>query len=159
MTEIERLIAIEEIKFLKARRIRAMDEKDYGLYEQLHAPEHVSDTYHDHTDDAHGGQPAIGAKANTERLAQTLDGVVTVHHAHTPEIEFSSPTTATGVWAMEDRLFWKQGDEEHWLHGFGHYHERYEKRDGQWRFVYRRLTRLRVETSPGARMGTQTRSN
>ena len=145
MTELERLVAIEEIKFLKARRIRAMDEKNWALYEALHAPDHVSDTY--------GGEPSIGAKSNTERLARTLDGIVSVHHAHTPEIEITSPTTATSVWAMEDNLFWRQGDEEHWLHGFGHYHERYEKRDGQWVYVYRRLTRLRVTTSPGARLG------
>lgn len=153
MTELEKLVAIEEIKNLKARRIRAMDEKNWALYEALHAPDHVSDTY--------GGQPAVGAKSNTERLAKTLEGIVSVHHAHTPEIEITSPTTATGVWAMEDNLFWTQGDEDHWLHGFGHYHERYEKRDGQWVYVYRRLTRLRVTTSPGARLGdlnTQTRA-
>ena len=44
MTEIDNLVAIEEIKLLKARRIRAMDEKNWPLYESLHAPDHVSDT-------------------------------------------------------------------------------------------------------------------
>jgi hypothetical protein len=145
MTDLERLIAIEEIRNLKARRIRAMDEKRWADYEAMHAPDHVSETY--------GGDPAIGARANTERLAKLLADVTSVHHAHTPEITFTSDDTATGVWAMEDHLFWRQGDAHHWLHGFGHYHERYRKTPQGWRFTYRRLTRLHVMTSPGAKLG------
>ena len=29
-----------------------------------------------------------------------VGGVVTVHHGHMPEIDVTSPTTATGTWAM-----------------------------------------------------------
>ena len=57
-------------------------------------------------------------------LRETLGDVVTVHHGHMPEIELTSPTTATGIWAMEDMLRWPDGAE---LHGYGHYHETYEK--------------------------------
>lgn len=145
VSDMDRLIAIEEIKRLKARRIRAMDEKRWADYEALHAPDHVSDTYAD--------APTVGAKATTDKLAEVLDGITSVHHAHTPEIEIISPTTASAVWAMEDMLFWKQGDEDHWLHGYGHYHERYRKDPEGWRFVYRKLTRLRVDLSPGAQSG------
>lgn len=141
MTDLEKLLAIEAIKNLKARRIRAMDEKRWVDYEAMHAPEHVSDTYE--------GGPASGAKANVERLAKTLDGVTSVHHAHTPEIEITSDDTAEAVWAMEDMLFWKQNGEDHWLHGYGHYHERYHKGPNGWRFTYRRLSRLRVDMSEG----------
>ena len=142
MTEIEKLVAIEEIKNLKARRIRAMDEKRWADYEAMHAPDHVSDTY--------GGALANGAKANVERLAKTLEGVTSVHHAHTPEIVLTSEDTAEGVWAMEDMLFWNQDGKDHWLHGYGHYHERYRKGPDGWRFTYRRLSRLRVDMSEGA---------
>ncbi len=145
MTDLQRLIAIEAIKNLKARRIRAMDEKRWADYEAMHASDHVSDTY--------GGEPAVGAKVNVERLAQVLDGVSSVHHAHTPEISITSENTAEGVWAMEDMLFWKQSSEDHWLHGYGHYHERYRKGSDGWQFVYRRLTRILVRTSPGADLG------
>ena len=41
-----------------------------------------------------------------------------------PEIEITSPTPATGVWAMEDMLRWPNGTE---MHGYGHYYETYEK--------------------------------
>lgn len=145
MTELERLVAIEDIRNLKARRIRAMDEKRWADYEAMHAPDHVSDSY--------GGEPAIGAAENTRRLAQVLGHITSVHHAHTPEITITSPTTAEGVWAMEDMLFWKQGSEDHWLRGYGHYHEKYRKGPDGWRFVYRKLTRIRVDTSPGAQLG------
>lgn len=142
LTDIERLVAIEEIRNLKARRIRAMDEKRWADYEAMHAADHVSETY--------GSESVVGARPNAEKLAQVLNGVTSVHHAHTPEITITSATTATGVWAMEDMLFWKHGGADHWLHGYGHYHERYRKEADGWRFVYRRLSRLRVDMSTGA---------
>jgi hypothetical protein len=56
---------------------------------------------------------------------------------------------------MEDNLYWMQGDQEHWLHGFGFYHETYEKRNGQWVFTTRKLKRITVKMSPGAVFGTK----
>lgn len=145
VTDLERLVAIEDIKNLKARRIRALDEKRWSEYEAMHAEDHVSDTY--------GDEPAVGAKANAQKVAQALADITSVHHAHTPEIVINSSDTASAVWAMEDMLFWKQGDEDHWLHGYGHYHERYRKGPNGWQFVYRRLTRIRVDMSEGAQPG------
>ena len=42
-------------------------------------------------------------------IRQVLDGVITVHHGHMPEITLTSPTTATGIWALEDQLWWPEG--------------------------------------------------
>ena len=42
MSDIEWLVAIEEIKQLKARRDRYCDAHDWAGYESLHAPDHVS---------------------------------------------------------------------------------------------------------------------
>lgn len=42
MTDIERLIALEDLKRLKSRRDRAVDMKDWATFEALHAPEHRS---------------------------------------------------------------------------------------------------------------------
>jgi hypothetical protein len=93
----------------------------------------------------------VGRQALTEAIVKVLDGAVrvtSVHHGHTPEITLTSDTTATGVWAMEDMLWWtRENDEEH-LHGYGHYHEKYRKVDGVWLIAYRNLTRLRVDHSP-----------
>lgn len=148
MSDVERLLAIEDIQFLKARRDRAVDSKDWTTYEALHAPDHIS-----HHDEKDGGRME-GAANMVRNVSAIMADVISVHHSHTPEITFTSPTKAAGIWAMEDNIFWKQGDEDHWLHGFGFYHETYEKRDGQWLFTSRQLKRTHVRMSPGAtRMG------
>jgi hypothetical protein len=73
----------------------------------------------------------------------------TVHHSHTPEITFESATRAKGIWAMEDLIFDDAG-EELLIHGFGHYHETYEKREGRWLFTSRQLKRTLVRNNPEA---------
>jgi hypothetical protein len=145
MNDLERLVAIEAIKNLMARRCKALDDKDWASYQACHAHEHVSlGTLN--------GQNLSGA-ALIEGLRGRLDGIVTVHHVHSPQIDVTSPSEARGIWALEDRLFWKEGAQDHWMHGWGHYHDTYGKRDGQWLFTSRRLTRVRVEWSPGATRG------
>ena len=145
MSDLEKLIALEEIRDLKARRIHALDTKDWETYEALHAPDHVSDN--------EGESPQPDLKKNVQRLKSGLADVTTVHHVHSPLIEFESSTSAKGIWAMEDNLYWQQDGENHWLRGYGFYHETYEKRDGRWVFTSRRLRRLKVLTSPGAVIG------
>ncbi len=66
---------------------------------------------------------------------------------HMPEIELTSPTTATGIWAMEDHLSFPAGAQLAELHGYGHYHETYTKVDGTWRIATTRLARLRLDMS------------
>jgi hypothetical protein len=150
MSDIEQLLAKEEIKLLKARRDRAVDTKDWDTYLALHAPDHVS-----HNDGFERWNNAEEMIANVRKLLGP--DKISVHHSHTPEITFESPTKATGIWAMEDNIFWKQGDEEHWLNGFGFYYETYELRDGKWLFTSRRLKRTHVRTSPGAVTNTSKR--
>jgi hypothetical protein len=75
-------------------------------------------------------------------LQKVLAGATTVHHGHMPEIELTSPTTATGVWALHDIVIWPDGTR---LDGYGHYHETYEKRDGEWRIKTSTLTRLHTD--------------
>ncbi len=93
----------------------------------------------------------VGPTALAAAIRNTLDGnvfVTTVHHGHTPEITLTSDTTATGIWAMEDELWWTNGDAEEHLHGYGHYHEKYRKVEGKWLISYRTLTRLREDHTP-----------
>ncbi len=142
MTDVQRLIDIEAIRQLKAKRLRAIDAKDWPLYQSLHTTDHVSDTY--------GGEQQVGAAENCAHLKALLDGVTTIHHVHIYEIEFADADNASGIWAMEDWLHWTQDGAAHWLHGWGHYHERYRRENTEWRFCYRRLDRIRVEKSEGA---------
>ena len=95
-----------------------------------------------------GGDVVHGADEFMTFLTQAIGDVVTVHHCHTPEIDVTSATTATGVWAMEDMLRWPEGLE---LHGYGHYHETYRKDGDRWRIASCTLTRLRMDfTHPPA---------
>jgi hypothetical protein len=151
MTDAERLLAIEEIKALMARRIRAMDTKDWALYDTCHAPDATLDSFAT-LPDAHKPKDAIavGKAQILEMIRKVVDGKVrltTVHQAHMPEIEMTGPNTAKGVWAMEDLLWWQNGDVEEHLHGWGHYHETYEKIGGSWFIKSRVLTRLKVEST------------
>jgi hypothetical protein len=113
-----------------------MDTKDWDGMRQVFA----DDVYIDTTDS--GGRVVQGADDFMAGLREILADVVTVHHGHMPEIELTSATTATGIWAMEDWLRW--GDDRD-MHGAGHYHEEYEKVDGDWRITRMTLTRLRVD--------------
>ena len=48
--------------------------------------------------------------------------------------------------SSSDMLRWPEGSPIRALHGYGHYHETYEKVDGQWLIKTITLTRLRVDT-------------
>lgn len=143
MSDLQRLIQLQAIRDLKARRDHAVDQKDWDTYAELHTDDYVAMSI--------GDDPIIGGRAAADALAIHLADVTTVHHCHTPVITFESCDVAHGVWAMEDNLFWRRGGEKQWLRGFGFYHETYMRGvDGQWRFSYRRLERTHAETSPGA---------
>lgn len=156
LTAGEQLLAIESIKNTFAARLRCMDNKQWEIYPTLHTEDVVSETWGGAPIDR---QPQTDGVANrvvgNERLARTisalLDGatkITSVHHGHTPEIELTSNVTARGIWAMEDKLWWTNGDHEEHLHGYGHYHEEYRQEGGRWLISYRSLTRLRVDTTP-----------
>ena len=128
-----RLADLEEIKQLKARYFRTMDTKDWAGMRAVFADDVVMDT----TDS--GGGIVTGADEFMAFLEQVLADATTVHHGHMPEIELTSPTTADGIWALQDLLVWPNGMR---LEGYGHYHETYELIDGAWKIKTSKLTRL-----------------
>jgi hypothetical protein len=164
MTEIERLVAIEEIKQLKARYFRTLDSKDWDGYQAVYAPDAVLDCRHamyarnPQTGEAVRNGRVIpeseavvesrlthGAAAIRAEVEESVRGITTVHHGHMAEIEILSPTTARGIWAMEDLLRGPPGWYLTALHGYGHYHETYERIDGRWHIKSLKLTRLRLD--------------
>jgi hypothetical protein len=146
MDDSERLVAIEDIKQLKARYFRCMDTKDWDGFAAQFSDDAVMDVSGEMADDG-TDEPGIirGGRAIGDFVRGAVGGVVTVHHGHMPEISVPSATTATGVWAMEDMLRWPDGSALHEMHGYGHYEETYEKRDGRWLITSLKLTRLRVD--------------
>jgi SnoaL-like protein len=143
MTDIESLVAIEQIKNLKARYFRCMDTKDWAGFQAVFAPDATADFTREGGDRSRSS--ATGAANVTKLIKDLVAPALTIHHGHMPEIELTSATTARGIWAMEDLIWWPEGSRRKTLHGFGHYHETYEKIDGRWFIKTLRLTRLRVD--------------
>ncbi|MGV0787732.1 nuclear transport factor 2 family protein [Mycolicibacterium sp. XJ2] len=139
MTDAD-LVEIEAIKQLKARYCRLLDTKDWASWRALFADDFLSDT------SPAGGKVIQGADDFVAFTRKSLRSQATVHQVHAPEIELTSPTTARGVWALEDVVRFGPGVN---LRGYGHYHETYEKIDGQWRFTSSTLTRLREDVFNG----------
>ncbi len=129
---------VEAIKRLKARYFRCIDTKDWtGLRAIL-----IDDV--DIDVQAVSGRRYSGADAFVASVERTLGDAVSVHHGHMPEIELVAPDEATGIWAMEDELWFAPGSPVEYLHGYGHYHETYRRgADGLWRIAALRLVRLR----------------
>lgn len=127
---------IEAIKQLKARYFRTLDTKDWEGYRRVFTDDVVIDTTES------GGERIEGADAFLEYLGTALEGATTVHQGHMPEINVTSDTTATGIWALHDIVIWPGGMR---LDGFGHYHETYAKTADGWRIASSKLTRLHAE--------------
>ncbi len=134
---------LEAIKTLKARYFRAMDTKDWGGWRSVF----TEDGSIDCTEEAPQNGVIVGREECIAFVSGQLEGITTCHHGHMPEIELTSPSTASGIWAMEDHLWLSEGHPLGFrqLHGYGHYHETYEKIDGAWYIKTLRLTRLRID--------------
>ena len=135
---------IEAIKVLKARYFRMMDTKDWDGLTAVFADDVVIDVTNE------GGGVTRSAVEYVAFLRLVIEDVITVHHGHMPEIELTSETTASGMWALEDRLWWPEGGPLTSMHGFGHYRETYERTDDGWRIKTMTITRLHrlVEVPP-----------
>src|SRR5690606_4110189 len=143
----DRLVAIDAIRQVRARFARALDTKQWQvLHDCL-----TTDCHFDCTEEEGVSEPWIGADAIVRNISQALAVAVTVHHAHTAEIELLAPDTATGVWAMQDLLRFP-GEPPVNVVGFGHYHEEYRTIGEDWPIARYRLTRLRVDISSIAAM-------
>jgi hypothetical protein len=132
------LVELEALKQLKARYCRLLDAKDWQSWRQIFTDDFVSDT------SKAGGKVITGAdefvaftRSNLKKPSQA-----TAHQVHAPELEVTSPTTARGIWALEDVVRLAPGVN---LRGYGHYHETYEKVGDRWFIKSSTLTRLRED--------------
>lgn len=127
---------IDQIQQLKARYFRLMDTKQWELLRGVFTPDVVIDTSED------SGEIHYGVEDYLPFLVSQIGEVRTVHHGHMPEITILDESHASGVWAMEDELWWPEGHPLTYLHGYGHYHDTYLRTPGGWKISSLRLTRL-----------------
>jgi uncharacterized protein (TIGR02246 family) len=137
---LQRLVDIEEIKRLKARYFRAVDQKDWDLYGQVFSRDA-------HLEVPEGGVSEDGREAIVNSVSTVLEGVTTVHHGHMPDIEITGDGTARGTWAMFDYVEFPAGEggKRVGLKGYGHYIEDYVREDGEWRIKRSELSRIRID--------------
>ena len=135
--ELRALRDIEEIKQLKARHCRLVDTKDWAGWAETCLTEDF------HLDS--GGGVQDGRDIVVESVSNALRNASTVHHVYTPEITFTGPDTASGVWPMEDWIRLTIDGTAIAFHGCGHYREEYVRPDQGWRIRSSVQTRLRVD--------------
>jgi len=150
MTDVEKLLAIEEIRKLKAAYFRCMDTKAWdelaGVFTEDAAFDVRGALEMAKPEEAYASEPVIhGRKAIVDYIRTGLTPLVSVHHGHMPEITIKSPTSASATWPMDDVLVAPAGGPFRVFRGYGHYRETYAREGATWRIATLQLRRLYVE--------------
>lgn len=140
MDTVKKLVAIEEIKLLKARYFRFVDTKDWDELRRLFTDDAVLE-FPESLDEACTIDDFINF------LPSYMAGATSIHHGHMPEIAIHSAHSASAIWAMSDQIHFSQRENTDvvYLRGYGHYHETYEHRGEYWLIRTLQLSRLRLE--------------
>ena len=100
---LRRLLDIEEVKRLKARYFRTLDQKDWDGFGRVFARDAVLEV-------PEAGLVERGRDAIVASVSGALTGTQTVHHGHMPEIELAGVDRARGTWAMSDYVEWPRSE-------------------------------------------------
>jgi hypothetical protein len=120
----------------KARYCRTLDTKDWDGFRDMFTEDYELDVS-DGT-----GMPVI--KGRDAAMTQVMGSILTAktaHQVHTPEITLNGDE-AHAIFAMQDRVVWGP---DRALTGYGHYHERWVRRNGEWKIATLKLTRLHMD--------------
>ena len=137
----EQLVEIEAIRQLKARYFRLMDQKRWDELRDVFTADVEVRT----PDDTGDETPIIGNDAFVDMLMSMIGEVTTVHHGHMGEISVDGDE-ASGVWSMEDHLWWPPQFGLGHMWACGWYEETYRRDGGHWRIASMYLRRIRVES-------------
>jgi uncharacterized protein (TIGR02246 family) len=134
---------IEAIKQLKYRYLRCIDQKQWEELAGCFSAD-ATCSYGD------GKFSFQGREAVMKFLVQAMarPTFLSSHRVHHPEIRLTSPTTATGTWALEDYVI--DLDHDLRLHGAAFYADEYVKQGGEWRIRHTGYRRTFEEVETGA---------
>jgi hypothetical protein len=149
----EELLAIEDIKKLKARYFRFYDDKDWDGFVSVLSDDLVftfvdAELEHYPADYAAFLTPEGDLALSRDQLMAWL--VVssapfkTQHHGHMPEITITGPDTATAIWRVTDLICFP-GDPPVWTRGYGRYDEEYARTSEGWKLRRSRYDRHDVD--------------
>jgi len=136
----EDLVELEEIKRLKYRYARFLDQKDW---------DGVAGCFAEDATAAYGGK--TGKLEGRDAIMAFLRGAlepttrITTHAMGHPEIELTGPQSATGTWSLHDEVIdTKLGFV---VRGASVYADEYVKTDGGWRLKHTGYKRIYEELS------------
>jgi len=123
---LEDLAAIEEIKQLKGRYLRLMDQRKWDEWSEVF------------TDDVRMRVTISGKEYHSLQGRGVVVSTVrslnvdnrSIHHGHMPEIRLTSPTTAIGVWALWDTYVDSLGGRSD---NYGYYEDNHVIENGAWK--------------------------
>lgn len=138
---------IHDISRLKYRYLRALDTKDWDLFATCFVPET--------TGDYNGLTFSNSADLVEYMRANMVEGMLTLHQAHHPEIEVDGDT-ATGRWYLVDKVIIEAM--KFVLEGAAFYEDRYVRTDDGWKIAhtgYRRTFEqtYSLEDQPSMKVG------
>ncbi|MBM4266064.1 MAG: nuclear transport factor 2 family protein [Deltaproteobacteria bacterium] len=132
------LLAIEEIKRLKYKYMRCLDQKRW---------EEMAECFVEGATAAYsGGKYTFEGRASILDFFSKAMGRPTVlssHRVHHPEIDLTSETTAKGTWALEDVFI--DEDAGVTVRGAAFYEDQYVKVGGAWKIKHTGYSRTYEE--------------
>lgn len=141
---IDDLPHIEAIKQLKARYCRLIDSRAWDQLADLFIEDATFEGFKIVSAD-------VDVAGFVAQLRGALQGSLTVHHCHMPEIKLTGSDAAVGIWAMTDVVEWPEARAvpvaamAKGFVGYGFYEERYQHTARGWRIASMRLARTRVD--------------
>jgi len=137
MNDLERLLAIEEIKQLRHRWCRYVDEGSWSSIASLLAPDAKLDLTGTGRRALTAGTPEIppieGAEAVCRWLEDNIGPIPGQLHIMTmPEITFLSDDEAEGIWRQESHIVGAAGRDGKAGVGYGFIRDTYCRIDGNW---------------------------
>ena len=139
---LEQLSDLEEIRQLKARYFRCIDTGNEAELATVFAD--------DVSIDLRGGgyRLQVSGKDNMVNfIASSFNSdVIAMHHGHTPEIAFTGPDHATGIWYLEDRFINRERNED--TVGSALYRDHYVRTPDGWKVAHSEYDRVFEIVSP-----------
>jgi hypothetical protein len=131
-----RLAAIEDIKLLRARWCRFLDERRWQEIETLLCADAILDL-----SGATPGAPTVQGAAEIREFVKQRYGAdaMLLHLNFLPEIEIHSENHATAIWRQEVFLKSRFIPDVRHGHGYGTVHDEYAKDAGIWKIKTIRL--------------------
>ncbi len=127
MTDVEKLLAYEEIRQLASRYAVYSDARDMDKLVDLYIP------------DVRVGRDTYGHDALRSDMDRAFRGVgVTFLHVGNHVIDLTDDDHASGIVYCRGEIQDGGPDTERWIIHAIQYHDTYERRDGRWLFVRRK---------------------